>query len=263
MYNPKDFWEKRLSKEFSLIGVGCTGFSHNYNKWMYKAFKDGMDRILKGSLKNKKILDIGCGTGYYIEYYLNRGAINITGLDITEESISNLKKKYPLLKFYTSDISKEAPLKGRYDLITAIGVLYHIVDDNKFENAISNIRRYAKKGSYILIQDNFLKKYQPPKPGTHCYFRTYEYYKKVLEKNGIKIIKTVPVLYFLNPPFDINNQFIRKAALFFWNVTMSMFAKNEFTGNIIGAALYYLDKGIVRVVKNSIALETIFCKVSK
>ena len=263
MYNPKVFWEKRLSKDFSIKGVGCTGFSYNYNKWMYKAAEEGLNKILKKSLKGKKILDIGCGTGYYLKYYLSKEADDISGLDITKKSITNLKKKYPHLKFFNADISKKLPFKSKYDIIAAIGVLYHIVDDDKFENSIRNMRKAAKEGSMIILQDNFLKKYQPPKAGIHCYFRTYDYYKKILKKNGIEIIEKVPMFYFLNPPFDINNNLLRRVALFSWNVTMSIFAKREFTGNIMGFALYHIDKMMLKIAKDSIALETIVCRVVK
>ena len=263
MYDPKVFWEKRLSNDFSLKGVGCAGLSYNYNKWEAKAAKNSVDKLLKGSLKGKKILDIGCGTGYYLEYYMSKGATDITGLDITEKSISSLKKKYPNLKFYKADISKKIQLNLKYDIITAIAVLYHIVDADRFENSVKNIRKLAKKGSLIIIQDGFLKKYQPPKAGIHCYFRDYNSYKKILEKNGIEIIKKVPTFYFLNPPFDITNKTMRKLALTLWNVTMSIFAKNELTGNIIGFVLYYLDKAILSITKDSVALETIACRVVK
>jgi len=261
MYHPKEFWEKRLSKNFSLMGVGCTGFSNNYNKWMYKAFKKSIDSILKENLKDKKILDIGCGTGFYIEHLLNKGATDISGMDIAKKSILALKKKYPSLTFLNADISEKISLKKKYDLILAMSVLYHIVDGNKFEKAIKNIRKLAKKGSQVVILDMFLKKYQPPKKGTHCYFRAYNQYKEVLEKNGINIIKTTPTLYFLNPPFDINNKLIRRIFLLLWNVTMSIFAKNEFTGYIIGAILYLLDRIMANIVKDSVALETMTCRV--
>ena len=230
---------------------------------MYKASEEGLNKILKKSLKGKKILDIGCGTGYYIRYYLSKGADDISGLDITKKSIINLRREYPNLKFFNADISKKIPLKSKYDIVAAIGVLYHIVDDDKFENSIKNIRKAAKKGSLIIIQDNFLKKYQPPKAETHCYFRTHDHYKKILKKNGIEIIEKVPILYFLNPPFDINNRLMRKIALFSWNVTMSTFAKREFTGNLIGFVLYSLDKIMLNIVKDSISLEIIVCRVVK
>lgn len=263
MYNPKVFWEKRLSKNFSLKGVGCAGFSYNYNKWVSKAAKESLNKILNGSLKGKKILDIGCGTGYYIGYYLSKGATDISGLDITEESITNLKKKYPHLKFFNADISQKIPSNRKYDIITAIAVLYHVVDNDKFENSIRNIRKLAKKGSLIIIQDGFLKKHQPPKAGTHCYFRDYESYKKILKKNGIEIIKKVPTFYFLNTPFDISNSMMRRAALSLWNITMSIFAKNEIIGNILGFVLYYLDRIMLKMVNDSISLETIACRVVK
>ena len=263
MYDPKVFWEKRLGKDFSLKGVGCAGFSYNYNKWVSKAAKESLNKLLKGSLSGKKILDIGCGTGYYIDYYMGKGATDISGLDITEKSIVNLKKKYPHLKFFNADISKKIHLNRKYNIITAIAVLYHVVDDNKFENSVRNIRKLAKKGSLIIIQDGFLKKYQPPKAGTHCYFRDYEYYKKILKKNGIEIVRKVPTFYFLNTPFDISNSLMRKTALSLWNITMSIFAKNEFSGNILGFVLYYLDKLMLKIAKDSISLETIACRVVK
>ena len=46
-----------------------------------------------------------------------------------------------------------------------------------------------------------------------------------------------------------------------WNVTMSIFAKNEFTGYIIGAILYLLDRIMANIVKDSVALETMTCRV--
>lgn len=261
MINKKNFWEKRLNNNFNLSGVGHTGFSYNYNKWMYKIIKDGMDDILKINLKNKKILDIGSGTGFWIDYFLKKGAMDITGLDITSISINTLQKQYPTLRFYQEDISGKISLRMNYDIIVAMAVLHHIIGDNDFENAIKNIRKLAKKGSLILIQDNFLKKYQPKKSGTHSYPRTYKEYKRVLEKNTIRIIKKVPIVFFLNPPYDINNNFVRNISLFLWNRIMSIFAKNEFAGNIMGVILYCIDKIILKVVNDSISSEILVCKV--
>jgi hypothetical protein len=36
-YEPKLYWERRLSQHFDLKGVGNIGFSTTYNGWLYSA----------------------------------------------------------------------------------------------------------------------------------------------------------------------------------------------------------------------------------
>ena len=40
------------------------------------------------------VLDIGCGTGFFTGYYLDRGA-EVTGLDIATVSIERLRERFP------------------------------------------------------------------------------------------------------------------------------------------------------------------------
>ena len=59
------------------------------------------------NVKGKNILDIGCGTGFYIEYWSKRKAASITGLDITEKSIMELQAFFPKFSFIRADISSK------------------------------------------------------------------------------------------------------------------------------------------------------------
>src|SRR3989338_5651039 len=210
-FDPKTYWENRLSGEFSIVGIGYNTLGMAFNKWLVRACEDNFIKIKEDfnlDLSNNSILDIGCGTGVYINLYLKNGASDVTGLDITKVSIENLKLKYPIAKFYNVDISdKNLKIKKNFDIISAFAVLYHIVDEKKFDQAIKNIRKLSKVGSKIIISDNFLK---VNLDGTdHQKSRTLNRYRGILEKNGIKIIKIYPIYYFLNAPCDIKNPTIR------------------------------------------------------
>ena len=120
-----------MSKNFSLGGAGHTGLGLEYNKWLYKARIRALNKLLKDEQINprgEQILDIGCGTGFYIDYWEKMGAAGIVGLDITEASISRLTAIYPKFKFVKADITDEKlELKEEFDIITAFDVLFHIV----------------------------------------------------------------------------------------------------------------------------------------
>jgi len=103
------------------------------------------------TFNNLLILDVGCGTGFFVDFYFKRGAKEITGIDITKTSISMLKEKYPAYNFYVADISDlnyPVKLKEKFDIINAFDVLYHITDDSKFEMAMHNISSLCAGGSY-------------------------------------------------------------------------------------------------------------------
>jgi len=165
-YVPEKYWQERLSKDFSLSGVGHLGFGLGYNIWLYKARLYTLRALLKKYNINcidKKVLDVGVGTDYYIDFWEKLGVKNITGIDITTKAIEELKNKYPNYRFVKGNISNmdhKIFLNEKYDIITAFDVLFHIVEEQDFEHAIENIKSLSHEGTIILIMDNFLKDYK-------------------------------------------------------------------------------------------------------
>ncbi len=70
---------------------------------------------------------------------------HITGIDITSIAIENLKGEFPNAEFYRADISSDKDIgfligtSKEFDVVSAFDVLFRIVDDNKYEEAIKNI----------------------------------------------------------------------------------------------------------------------------
>ncbi len=89
----KKFWEdkiigwediryKRNSKNFNFFET----FVNNTNKTVIYRLNTAL-RILKPHLKNKKIVELGCGSGFLAEEIINQGAASYTGYDISENAI--------------------------------------------------------------------------------------------------------------------------------------------------------------------------------
>lgn len=241
-YKPKEYWEKRLIDNFDLSGVGCYDLGVYYNKWIYKTRIKVVKKVIKNlsiDLSSSSIIDIGTGTGFYINFYRNMGCSSMTGVDITEISISNLKKKFPELHFYQGDISEDQlSIPGQFDIINVFDVLYHITDDDKFKFAIANIKRMCNKNAYIFITDNI---YSSLKSG-HVKFRNLKYYKEVLNENNIRILKFYPLLSLIIPSVTLT-EIYRKNKIFRYCIKISL--------NIFVPFIYLIDKLFINFKSNS------------
>lgn len=224
IYNPKDYWEKRLSKRFQLSGAGCLGFSEYYNKWLYKAKIRTLKKAVLSqqiNIHDKTVCDMGCGIGFFVDFYKLYGAKDIVGVDVTRISIENLKVKYPEYFFIEQDISSPflvSEIDRKFDILNVFDVLYHIVDDKAFRQAIVNISNLTKDDGFILITDlcrsrniNFEKHVKP---------RSRDIYEVVLEENGVKVLAIYPLYYLLNRPIlgRLTSRFSRKIGIMIDNL---------------------------------------------
>ncbi len=202
--NTKEFWENRLAQGIDLRTTGHRAFNISYNQWLYQAQKDRLDLLLAENrvpLNNDTtLLDIGSGWGYFVEYFIDKGVNSIEGIDIAKPSVEYLQQKYPQLAFYQADISANAlPTHKNFDLVSAFSVVFHIVDDKKFRQALLNMVELIKPGGYLIICDAFEKKIIPTP--WHVRFRTLAAYEEILQPTEMRIIDLLPQYFFMNRTF--------------------------------------------------------------
>lgn len=76
--------------------------------------------------RGEKVLDLGCGYGYYTDYFRSIGAA-AEGIDGSEKMIEIARKRYPAAAFSVMDITRPLAFKsGRFDVVFCNQVLMDI-----------------------------------------------------------------------------------------------------------------------------------------
>lgn len=100
----------------------------------------------------KRLLDVGCGTGYVASLYARGGAI-VTAVDIAERSVELTRQRLKLLGL-TADVrvanAEALPFPDRsFDVVSSFGVLHHTPDTGR---ALAEVHRVlAPAGKAILM----------------------------------------------------------------------------------------------------------------
>lgn len=252
-FNPQAYWENRLQKSFNLHGVGDIGLGVNYNNALYAVRKFAFHKLMKRlkiNFTDKKVMDIGSGTGFYIERWKELNVKSIHGTDITNVVVENLGKQFSEHTFGQLDIGEKMdnPLP-QYDFISAFDVLFHIVEDTRFEQAIKNIHGLLNDKGYFVISDNFV--HGETKRLEHQVSRSHEYMTETIVKSGFKHVKTIPMFVLMNDPVDTKNRFIKKL---FWIITRNV-RKGEKIGKLIGNLITPIEKFLISVKTESPSTE--------
>ena len=152
-------------------------------------------KTLLPDLKNKTILDLGCGNGAMSKFFIEKGAKRVVALDISKNMINEAKEKnysehieYSIMAM--EDISK---LNEKFDIVFS-SLAFHYVKD--FKKLIADI--------YNLLVPNGILLYSQENPIATA---------PILEKDTPKYIQTDTKRYYLVSDYSNNGE--RK---WFWNV---------------------------------------------
>ena len=101
------------------------------------------------NVEGKRILDLGCGDGYYSRYLKSRGA-EVVGVDLSENMIKLAKKtakKDDLdIHFYKIDGEHLDFSDDYFDMVLTVVVLQHVIDDNGLSTLLEEISRVLVVG---------------------------------------------------------------------------------------------------------------------
>jgi 2-polyprenyl-3-methyl-5-hydroxy-6-metoxy-1,4-benzoquinol methylase len=111
-----------------------------------RLFKSLVQRNLSPTGKTK-FLEIGCGTGDFIQQIVKNENLEITGSEIYLKGLQYAKKNLPSVDFVQFDVTK-GTIGEQFDMITAFDVIEHIDNDI---SAISNISQMLKKDGVLII----------------------------------------------------------------------------------------------------------------
>jgi len=152
-----------------------------------------------------KILDIGCGTGFFISLAAKTGA-DINGFDATEPFIAEAKLRNPTVTFLTGEMEELPFADNTYDVVTGFNSIQYAAN---VKNALLEAKRVLKsKGKLVtMIWGNkedceattYLKAIgsllPPPPPGAPGPFALTENHllESILKEIGLKILDSADV----------------------------------------------------------------------
>jgi SAM-dependent methyltransferase len=91
-----------------------------------------------------KVLDLGCGHGFFGDELAKLGAM-VTYCDARREHLNQIVERNPNADVRLIDLEDGWP-EGQWDFIVHFGVLYHI------ENVVENLRKACESTEYMVLE---------------------------------------------------------------------------------------------------------------
>lgn len=136
------------------------------NQWTLSRAAAILHMLESVRLERPRILDLGCGTGWFSEKLAAYGPV--TGVDLSDEVIAEARRRAPQIEYIAADFF-EAPLPDRaFDLVVSQDVVAHVIDQPGY---IALAARALKRGGYLMITttNRFVVERMdlPPQPPAH------------------------------------------------------------------------------------------------
>jgi 2-polyprenyl-3-methyl-5-hydroxy-6-metoxy-1,4-benzoquinol methylase len=178
---------------------------------------------LAGEVSGKRILDIGCASGYVGAELIKRGAY-VIGTDISEQAIQIAQKR--ISEAYVVEVGDILPagMAADFDIVIMSEILEHIFEP---EPMLKKVHTALKPtGSLIITTPNFLTwtnrfkflfgrfKYQEQGMFDFGHIRwfTYSYLLEVLQASGFNIVEEKNIIF----PGKLTKLLKRWPSLFAW-----------------------------------------------
>ncbi len=173
-------------------------YSEQY-KMVYEGFVNILTAELQSrgqALQDKKILDIGCFTGEFLELLQQRGA-DVYGLELQSEAVDIAGRKLPGRIFKADVFSNDFP-QIPCDIVTLMGVIEHVTDPVKL---LQRSTALLKEGGILLLQTpdssslfaRITGKFWPPyAPVEHIHLFSRKSIENLLKELGYINIEFMP-----------------------------------------------------------------------
>jgi len=130
-----------MTEQYDTL-ADCYDDRYSANEYL----KENNDVKLMVDYKGGKVLDIGCGTGLFLELF-NTNPDDYVGIDPSGKMLEHAHKKFPKHQFLVTDF-ETFPARILYDYVVCLfGGVSHINP-----KSINNIKRHLKPGGkYFLM----------------------------------------------------------------------------------------------------------------
>lgn len=246
-YDPRRYWDAIHSSSEDESAVGYTNLARSLNRARYDVERRNVARALHaaGVRNPRRVLDVGSGTGIWIDFWSRRGAEQIVGVDLAEAAVRRLRVKYPQHEFLQLDIGDgDASLPAEMDAVSAMSVLLHITDEARFERALETLLGcVGPNGVLTLTEPVVVHRWwgEPFGARSNSRARPLASYTRVLDRAGFEIVELRPVSCLLTNVIDTRSPRTFHLLERYWELLSRVVGRRERVGSVVGGLLRPLD----------------------
>jgi SAM-dependent methyltransferase len=137
--------DSRSDSPYRWDNPGYVSYMQAVERALLRAFADACFR-----LEGARVLDVGCGNGYFLHRLREYGAGPCSGIDLMESRIADARERYPALDWHVGSATDLPFEDGAFDLVTQFTCLSSILDDDVRLAAAREMRR---AGAWVLSLD--------------------------------------------------------------------------------------------------------------
>jgi 2-polyprenyl-3-methyl-5-hydroxy-6-metoxy-1,4-benzoquinol methylase len=248
-FDAREYWNERHRTTDGFDGVGYLGL-RRFNHWMYRLRARVLDRVLGPQaerVRGARVLDVGAGTGFVLGHLMSLSPKEIVAIDIAEIACARLRERFPKVEVRCIDLASapEAEIEalGRFALITAMDVLFHVVEDAKYARTLQRIAQLLQPDGRLIFSENFI--HDSRSGNAWAQSRSFSEIEQALAGAHLVLERRVPSFVIMNQPVDSNSRFLHAS----WRMIYAFARRSTLASDALGAALYPLDRVLTRIVK--------------
>lgn len=183
------YWPARLARWPGLEATGTLGGPLRWQRWLYRGKERAGARLLHRhgvGISDRYVLDFGCRWGFFEDVWERRGAARTAGIDVVPDVTQTLQARFPARTYLCADLAEDSrglSSLGEPNVITAIDVLYHIVDDERLLRTLERLLSLLPSDGAFLFTDTLHEAQAAP----HVRFRTLNHWRQILSRLGLRM----------------------------------------------------------------------------
>jgi len=123
--------------------------SSSMNDWALERGDMLLELLYDLHLDQPRILDFGCGTGWFTERLADFG--QATGIDLNEEAIEEARSRWPHIRFIGGNLFEHPLRANSFDIVVSSQVIAHVEDQSAY---IETAAKLLRPDGFLILSTN-------------------------------------------------------------------------------------------------------------